>query len=482
MKILNDTEVLIIGGGIVGTCIARELCRYKVKVTLVEKEVSVGFGITKGSQHMLHSGYVLPPGSLRAKLSVAGNRLLKEIARELEVPIRNTGDIRIAKNDGELKVLENLRKRGEENGVENLQLLDGDTIRRMEPNVTKNVVAGIYDASVAILPPSLTIAIGDHIKENGVEIFKETKVRNITRRKRNDPFSVETSKGDIHARFIVNASGMFSDEISAMVGVNHFKIIPERRQVYILDKRLDGLTHSTIHGIPVTGKRQVVQPTVDGTILIGGVVEEGKQKTTPPATTEEGFGVILKAAQELVPSISPEDIIGGFAALMTLHDRGTDYMIEAPQEVPQFINLAIIAPGMGASPAIAKMVVRMLGEQGLSLVENPLFNPLRKMAPSFHKLSVDQKDALILRDRRYGHVVCRCEAVTEGEIVEAIRKGATTTDEIKFRVRAGMGRCQGGFCLSRVIEILSKERDVPRTDITKNGSDSNILKFGIKEN
>ena len=482
MKTLGETEVLIIGGGIVGTCIARELCRYKVKVTLVEKEVSVGFGITKRSQHMLHSGYVLPPGSLRAKLSVAGNPLLKEMARELEIPIRNTGDIRIAKNSEEVKTLENLKKRGEENGVENLQLIDGDTVRRMEPNVRKDVVAGLYDISAAMLPPYITIVIGDHIKENGVEIFRETKVKAILRKERNGPFLVQTERGDIHAHFIVNAAGMFSDEISAMVGVNGFKIIPERRQVYILDKRLDGLTHSTIHGIPVANKRQVVQPTVDGTILIGGIVEEGKTKTTPLATTQEGFQVILKAAQDLIPCITSEDVIGGFAALMTLHDRGTDYIIEAPKEVPQFIHLVIVAPAMGASPAIAKLVVKMLGEQGLPLVENSFFNPFRNGTPSFHKLSLNQKNDLILRDRRYGHVVCRCETVTEGEIIEAIRKGATTTDEIKFRARAGMGRCQGGFCLPRVIEILSRELNIPQTDITKNGSDSNILKFRIKEN
>jgi glycerol-3-phosphate dehydrogenase len=482
MKTLNNADVLIIGGGIVGTCIARELCRYKVKITLVEKEVSVGFGITKGSQHMLHSGYVLPPGSLKAKLSVVGNRLLKEIASELEVPIRNTGDIRIAKNNEEVKVLEDLKRRGEENGVENLQLLDGGTIRRMEPNVTKDVVAGLYDVSAAMLPPYLTIAIGDNIKENGVEIFKGTKVESILRRKEDEPFWVQTNRGDIQAHFIVNAAGMFSDEISAMVGVNNFKIIPERRQVYILDKRLDNLTNSTIHGIPVPGKRQVVQPTVDGTTLIGGIVEGGKQKTTPLRTTQEGFQVILRAAQDLVPSISSEDIIGGFAALMTLHDRGTDYIIEAPQEVPKFINLVIVAPSMGASPAIAKMVVRMIGEQGLPLVENSAFSPFRKGVLPFHKLSLDQKNDLISRDGRYGHVVCRCETVTEGEIVEAIKKGAATTDEIKFRVRAGMGRCQGGFCLPRVIEILSRELDVPQTNITKNGSESNILKFRIKEN
>ncbi len=480
MKVLNDTEVLIIGGGIVGTCIARELCRYKVKIALVEKEASLGFGVSKGSQHMLHSGYVLPPGSLRAKLSVPGNRLLKEIAAELDVPIRNTGDIRIAKNDEELKVLENLMKRGKENGVEDLRLLDGDAIRRMEPNVTKEAVAGIYNASAAMLPPSLTIAVGDHIRENGAELFKETKVRSITKRGGKDPFLVETDKGEIHAQFIVNAAGIFSDEISAMVGVNHFKIIPERRQVYILDKRLDGLTHSTVHGIPVAAKRQVVQPTVDGTILIGGVVEEGKEKTTPLATTEAGFDVILKAAQELVPSNTSRDVIGGFAALITLHDRGTDDIIEVPQEVPRFINLAIVAPGMGASPAIARVVVKMLGEQGLSLVENSLFHPFRKGSPSFQKLSIDQKNAVISKDSRYGHVVCRCETVTEGEIVEAIRKGATTADEIKFRVRAGMGRCQGGFCLSRVIGLLSRELGVPQTAVTKNGCDSNILKFRIK--
>lgn len=482
MKTLNNADVLIIGGGIVGTCTARELCRYKVKVTLVEKEVSVGFGITKGSQHMLHSGYVLPPGSLKGKLSVIGNRLLKEIASELDVPIRNTGDIRIAKNNEEVKVLEDLKKRGEENGVESLQLLDGGTIRRMEPNVTKDVVAGLYDVSAAMLPPYLTIAIGDNIKENGVEIFKGTKVESISRRKEDYPFLVRTNRGDIQAHFVVNAAGMFCDEISAMVGVNNFKIIPERRQVYILDKRLDHLTNSTIHGIPVLGKRQVVQPTVDGTILIGGVVEGGKQKTTPLGTTQEGFHVILKAAQDLVPSISSEDIIGGFAALMTSHDRGTDYIVEAPQEVPKFINLVIVAPSMGASPAIAKMVVRMLGEQGLPLVENSAFNPFRKGVLPFHQLSLDQKNDLISRDGRYGHVVCRCETVTEGEIIEAIKKGATTTDEIKFRVRAGMGRCQGGFCVSRVIEILSRELDVPQINITKNGSESNILKFRIKEN
>jgi glycerol-3-phosphate dehydrogenase len=481
MKKLSDTEVLIIGGGITGTCIARELCRYKVKIALVEKEVSIGFGITKGSQHILHSGFILPPGSLRAKLTVAGNSLLKQISKELQVGINNTGDIYIAKNDDEVRILESLKKRGEENGVEDLQLIDRDTILHMEPNITKEAIAGIYDPSAAMLAPDLTMAIGDNIKENNVEIFTETKVESISRKEEDYPFLVKTNRGDINAQFIVNAAGMFADDISAMVRVNSFNIIPGRRQTYILDKRLYGLINSIIHGTPKPGKRQVVQPTVDESILLGGIIEDGKQKSTPLATTQEGFQIILKAAQGLIPSISSENIIGGFAALVTLHDCGTDYIIESPKEVPKFINLVIVAPSMGASPAIAKMVVSMLGDQGLSLIENSYFNPFREKIPVFHKLSFDQKNDLISYDRRYGHVVCRCETVTEGEIVQAIQKGATTTDEAKFRTRAGMGRCQGGFCLPRVIEILSRELNVSRTEITKFGPGSNILKFKIKE-
>ena len=481
-----DTEVLIIGGGILGTAVARELSKYKVDATLVEKEVDFGWGITKASATLVCQGgdcLTFRKDYHNSKLVWESIPLMEPLCRELDVPFKRIGWLAIIFSNNELTKFQKLKKRQEE-WIPNLttqQLIDRDNLRRMEPNITKEAIGALYDPTVAITDPvRLSMALAENAKQNGVNIMTETEVLNISRGI--DEFEVQTSQGLIKSRFIVNAAGVFIDKIAALVNADEFVLFPAKAYLAVLDKKVGGLINHAMWARPDTPLLNVVTPTVHGNLFFG--IPGQLSKRDDYATTQQIISAALRSVQKLVPDVSERDIINSFCSYIMYRNFELGWhecSVKASGKLPRFINISIGFPGISAAPAAAKEVLELLTQEGLKLEENPSFNPHRKAIIDFSELSDGEKRALVTKDARYAHVVCRCETVTEGEIVEAIKSGATTLDGVKFRTRAGMGRCQGGFCSPRVIKILARELGIPEEEVTKKGSESRHLLYKSKE-
>jgi glycerol-3-phosphate dehydrogenase len=348
----------------------------------------------------------------------------------------------------------------------------------MEPNLNRNAVAALYAPTAAITSPyELTIAMAENAVENGVQILLDTEVTDIVV-KNGELKAVQTSKGRIDTSYVVNAAGLYADEISAMAGIAHFTISPVKGEYWVFDKELNGFVQHVLFPVPTRiSKGIVVTPTADGNILIGPNANPAEDKNDS-ATTASGLDEVFSGALNLIPRLAEKRkmVIANFCGLRPEADTN-DFIIEAYDEVKGFINAAgIKSPGLTAAPAIAETVTDLLRKSGLELREKDNFNPFHKpIDRSVRKLDIKKANKLIARDHRYGHVICRCEHVTEGEVVEAIRRGATTLDGIKFRTRAGMGRCQGGFCGPMIVRILARELKIPPTKVTKKGVGSNLL-------
>jgi len=480
-KIIDKTDVLIIGAGVVGTCVARSLSRYKLNVILVEKEEDVGFGVSKANSSIVHAGFHERLGTKKASLCVAGNSMYERICQELDVPFKRCGALVVALEDKELQILEELKIQGEKNKVSGLKIVGKDILFQLEPNLTRKVKAALYSPTVGVVSPyELTIALMENARRNGVKIFLNTKVKNIISQQ-NGVKKVETQRGIFLANYIINAAGLFADEIAGMIG-EKFAISPRKGEEYILDKKTDELVKHVIFPLPKEETKGIlVIPTVDGNLMIGPTAKRVKDKFDL-TTTIEGVKKILQEVKKIVPAISASNIIAAFAGLRATSDTSDgDFVIELSSKVRGFINLVgIDSPGLTAAPAIAEMVVNILKKEGLRLVPKENFDPHRRWV-RFSRLSLEQRDKLIKKDKRYGNIICRCENVTEAEIVEAIRRGARTLDGVKFRTRAGMGRCQGGFCTPRVVKIMARELNIPPEKITKRGGKSNILWCKTKE-
>jgi len=473
----RTTDVVIIGAGIAGAAIARELSRYQAQVVLVEKEAEVSFGSTKASTAIIHPGFPVAGASLKTKLILEGNQIFEHLAEELDITFEKLGELTIAKNKDELESLRKLKDVGQASGIPRLEMVDRQKLQYMEPNITKDAIGALYAPTAAIvLPFEVTIALAENAAQNGVKILLNTEVTDIARLQ-NGNLMVRTNKGNIKTKFVVNAAGLFADHVASMVGANDFTIIPHKGEEYLLDKRVDNLINRPL--FPMVDWSLVI-PTVDGNIVLGTTYSRVENRHDL-ATTRSGFERIFGIAQQLVPALSPTDTIRSFAGLRAMNSRTSDYIIESVDREPEFINVVLGSPGITSAPAVAKLVVEILVGQGFNLVENPHFNPERIHIPRFSECSDREKKALIAKDSQYSHVVCRCETVTEGEIVEAIRRGARTIDGVKYRTRAGMGRCQGGFCGPRVIQILARELNIPVTEVTKRGHDSNVLLFENKQ-
>ena len=473
-------DIVVVGAGIVGSTIARELSRYDLRIVVVEKNCDVAFGQpTKANTGIIHAGYDDKPRTVKAKLCSRGNMLWHKIAREVGAPLKEIGSFVVALKEEDVRVLEELKERGEKNKVPNLKIIeDSEELLKMEPNLNRNAVAALYAPTAAITSPyELTIAMAENAVENGVQILLDTEVTDIVV-KNGELKAVQTSKGRIDTSYVVNAAGLYADEISAMAGINHFSISPVKGEYWVFDKELNGLVKHVLFPVPTPiSKGIVVTPTVDGNILIGPNANPTKDKNDY-ATTASGLEEVFSGALNLIPELAEKRrmVIANFCGLRPEPDTN-DFIIKAYNEVKGFINTAgIKSPGLTAAPAIAETVINLLRKSGLELREKDCFNPFRKpIDRAIRKLNMEKANKLIARDRRYGHVICRCEHVTEGEVVEAIRRGATTLDGIKFRTRAGMGRCQGGFCGPMIVRILARELKIPPTEVTKKGVGSNLL-------
>jgi len=481
-------DVTIIGGGVVGTAIARELSRYNLSIALVEREADIAFGgATKANTGIIHAGYDDLPGTLKAELCVRGNILWSKIARELNVPFNRVGSLVLALKEEDVRTLLDLKDRGEKNSVPSLEIIeDQEKLLSIEPNVNEKAVAALSAPTAGITSPyEAAIALAENARQNGVQVLLETEVEEIILG-REAVKGVQTDKGLIEAKCVINSAGLFSDEVSAMAGINHFSITPIRGEYFIFDKILSGFVKHVLFPVPTPiSKGIVVTHTVNGNLLIGPNANSIDDKMDL-ATTRCGLEEVFEGAIKLVPRLSSKRsmIITNFSGLRAETSTG-DFIIEAYDEPRGFVNVAgIKSPGLTSAPAIAERVTNILIDIGFKLREKTSFNPHRepihRSIDEIYSNSADGKGRLLAKDPKYGHIVCRCEHVSEGEVVEAIKRGATTIEGIKFRTRAGMGRCQGGFCKPRLIRILERELDIKVKDVTERGGLSVILPYEAK--
>lgn len=468
-------DAAIIGAGVSGAFIARELSRYDIKIALLEKCNDPAMGTSKANSGIVHSGFDAVPGTLKAKLNVKGTALMPKVCKELNVPFKQLGSLLAAFSDEEIKTLEMLKERGEKNGVEGLEIYDSKKLHELEPMVNESAVAALWAPSAGIVCPyELTIAATENAVENGAEFIRNFKVTSIDYD--GSVFTVSSGENSVKAKYVINAAGVYCDEIAAMIGDNSIHTIVRKGEYMLCDKSTGKTVGRTIFQCPTKmGKGVLVTQTVDGNLLIGPSATDIDEKDNTD-TTSDTLSAILETAKKTVPTLTTRDVITSFAGLRA-HLECDDFIIEKSSANDKFINVAgIESPGLSSAPAIGLYVADMIvSECGAKEKEN--FNPERKAPVRFRNMTNEERKALVEKNPAYGRIICRCETVTEGEIIDAIRApaGARDVDGVKRRTRAGMGRCQGGFCGSKVVELLAKELGTEINEITKFGGDSKII-------
>lgn len=468
-------DVIIIGGGVSGTATARELSKYKGTFCLLEKEEDLCCGTSKANSGIVHAGYDAPEGSLMAKLNVLGNEKMEKLSRELDFPFKRTGSLVLCFSPEDLPSLKLLYDRGIANGVKKLLILCREEVLKMEPNVSDEVFAALYAPTAGIVCPfEMNLAFGENAYENGVEFHFNTEV--IRLEKIEKGYRIFTNKGEFETKCIVNAAGVYADDIHNMVSKRKIHITPRKGEYCLLDKSAGAHVSRTVFALPgKEGKGVLVTPTVHGNLLIGPTATDIEEKEGTN-TTGNGLAQVINKAGKNVKNLPRRQIITSFAGLRA-HEDHHEFIIEEVEDAPGFIDCAgIESPGLTSAPAIGERVAEILREK-LGLEEKENFISKRKGILRPASLSFEERNALIKENPAYGNIICRCEMVTEGEIREAIRRplGAKSLDGVKRRTRAGMGRCQSGFCSSKVMEILAQELNADLSQITKAGDGSNLI-------
>ena len=468
-------DVIIIGSGVAGAASARELSRYKLNACVLEKEEDVCCGTSKANSAIVHAGYDAANGSLMAKLNVRGNEMMEALSKELDFPFKRNGSLVLCKAEEDMPNLQALYERGIKNGVKNLQIISKEEVKAMEPNITDDVVAALYAPTGGIVCPfNLNIALAENANVNGVDFKFNTEVQNI--KKVDDHFEIETNNGLYEAKYVVNAAGVYADKFHNMVSEKKIHITPRRGDYCLLDKTAGGHVSKTIFALPgKMGKGILVTPTVHGNLLIGptSIDIEDKEGVN---TTAEGLNEVLTKSALNVVNIPTRQVITSFAGLRA-HEDNHEFIIEEVADCKGFIDCAgIESPGLTSAPAIGEMVAKILRDL-MGLEEKEDFVATRKGVLNPEDLTKEERVQLIKENPAYGNIICRCEMITEGEIVDAIKRplGAKSLDAVKRRTRAGMGRCQAGFCSPRTMEILARELNVPMSEITKTGKGSEII-------
>lgn len=471
-------DIAIIGAGVIGSAVARELSRYALNIVILEKGNDVSLGTTKANSAIVHAGYDAPATSLKGKLNVKGNAMYDQVCRELDVPFKRVGSLVVAHDEEQLETLEDLLENGKTLGVPGLEIIDQKTIQEREPNLNKDLIAALYAPTAGIVEPwELAIAYCENAMDNGVSLKLNFEVKKIENKA--GVFEIHSSDDMVSASTVINCAGVHADDIYNMVAKSHFTIKPRRGQYYLLDKEANGLVNAVIFPCPSKmGKGILVAPTVDGNVLVGPDSQDlSLDEKEATNTTGDRLAYIKETAGAICDHIPYRLNITTFAGLRAEPSTG-DFIIEESPLVENFINVAgIKSPGLSSAPAIAEMVVEIYTEKHRGIKTNDHFDPMRRPRIKFAELSLEEKQELIEKDPRYGRIICRCETISEGEIVDAIKRnaGGRTLNGIKRRVRPGAGRCQGGFCGPRVMEILKRELNLNMSDIRQEGSDSYIL-------
>jgi len=484
---MKNFQVAIIGGGVIGSSLAWELSHYNISTIVFEQGSDVASGTSKANSGVLHSGINSPPSSLKALYCIQGNKLFRSLAGILGFLVQWRGKYVIAKNEEEVEELVRLKKVGEQNKVPGLQIIDSKSVKKKEPHVSCHSALWVPTAGI-ILPYECTIAFAENAVLNGVKVLLETAVKNI---KRNDHgFDIVTSQGIYHSEIVVNATGLNSRTIVAMLEEPDFDIYPCRGEYLVLDKNCNNMVHSMIYPVPVKNLGVLgvhVTPTIEGNILLGPSAEFISDPYDT-STSKQMMQVLFKEAKEIIPSLPDSSIINAYSGirckLASKQSGGwADYRIQESTAIPGFIHLlGIESPGLTAAPAIAQEVRTMISKY-ISLKKKKKFMVKKRRLRRFAEMSREEQQQLIKKDERWGRIICRCETVTEAEVAEAIANplGATTLSAIKYRCRAGMGRCQGGFCTQHIVRLLQKEAKKDIKHLNLKSPQSHLFSGNIRE-
>lgn len=466
-------DVVIVGAGVTGSSIAREISRYNLKCVVIEKASDVCEGTSKANSGIVHAGFDAPAGSKKAYYNVKGSKKMPELAKTLDFPFKNNGSLVLCFDKDDISKLDELVERGKLNGVET-KIITGDEARKLEPSLSDEVVAALYAPTGGIVCPfGLTIAMAENANVNGVEFKLNTKVENIE--KHEEGFTVVTDKGSIETKVVINAAGVYADTIHNLVCEDKIKITARKGEYCLYDKKVGNTVSATIFQLPsAKGKGVLVTPTVHGNLLLGPTALEIEDKDDV-STTAEGLSELQAAAARSIKQIPYRSVITSFAGLRAASD-GHDFIVGASSVEGFYDAAGIESPGLTAAPAIGEELADMVASY-LKAERKENFISTRKGIPNMALASNEEKQKLVSENPLYANVICRCEIVTEGEIVDAINRplGATTLDGVKRRTRAGMGRCQAGFCSPKTLEIIARETGREIVDITKHGAGSEFL-------
>lgn len=468
----QNYQVVVIGSGLVGSAIAHELSKYDLNTALIEKEQEVALGVSRASSSIVHPGFrYWKPGTLRALAVKEGIEEIKNLSEQLDFPYETVGELIVAWDEAGIEKIETLKRQGETNGLTNLRIITADELKEMEPNVTDAAISALYSPNAGISSSfECAIALAESAEINNVNILYNTEVLDIIKDK--NGFILSTTKGKISSQYIINAAGLFTDEIAQKVG-SSLPIKPERGQEFIFDKNIGSIVNHMV--FPAKGS--FVIPTVHGNIMVG-TTKEVPKNFRDNQVTAAAWDKIFNAATKLIPSLPKEYIIRGFAGIRPQPAIGD---ISIVSDIPRFISACTGSPGIQTSVVVSKWIIKELKKQGIKLVKRDDFIPERKRIESFASMTNKERENAISANPLYGHVICRCETVTEAEIIEAIRRGARTIDGVKYRTRAGMGRCQGGFCGPRIARILSEQLNIPMNKVQKNVSGTFYVAKKAKE-
>lgn len=469
-------DAVIIGGGVIGCAVARYLSRFQGRFCLLERENDVCCGTSKANSAIVHAGFDAKAGTLMAKYNVLGSRMMPQLAKELDFPFRRNGSLVLCLAQEDMPKLRALYENGIQNGVEGLEIVDARRLHEMEPNISDGAVAALWAPTGGIVCPfQMTVALGENAIHNGVEIYRNAEVTEVKRGKDNT-WQVVTKEDTLKTRAVINAAGVYSGVFHNMVSRRKIHITPRRGEYLLLDKAAGETVHSTIFQLPgVLGKGVLVTPTVHGNLLVGPTAQD-TEDFEGTNTTAQGLAQVREKADGSVKNLNFRQVITSFAGLRA-HEDGHEFILGQPEDAAGFFDCAgIESPGLSAAPAIGQEIAAQVSGF-LRLEEKPNFDPIRRGPVNPKSLSKEQWAALIEKEPAYGQIICRCEQVSEGEILAAIRSplGARDLDGVKRRTRAGMGRCQGGFCAPRVMELLARELGMAQNAITKSGKNSRMI-------
>jgi glycerol-3-phosphate dehydrogenase len=473
-KKMND--VIVIGAGIAGTFVARELARYELDILVIDQESDVANATTMANSAIVHAGYDAKPGSQKSFFNIQGNPMFDEVCEELDVPFKRIGSLVIGFDEEDRQTIDKMYEAGLKNHIPEMSVIETDQIKELEPNISDKVRVALYAKTAGIVSPfELAIALAENGIENGVKYQLETKVIGIE--KQDSYYDVHTNRGDYQARTIVNCAGVYADQISQMVGDTSYSIHPRKGEYYLLDKKAGKLFNHVIFQTPTDhGKGVLITPTVHGNVLVGpdsNFVGEKDDVSTEAMSLQEIRNIASKSSDK----IPFNQVIRTFAGLRASSDMG-DFVIGESKVAKGFIHVGgFESPGLSAAPAVAKYVVEIIKDISGGLREKVTFNPRRRPVVRFAELNLEEKQKCVEEDPNYGNIICRCEQVTEAEIIDCIHRdmGATTVKGVKKRTRPGMGRCQGGFCEPKVVEILARELNRPIEEVSYNGSKAYIV-------